>query len=575
MPFNTRAMDNYAMDVLFFLLFQATVKTLAVDPQDPNLAPVLGLITHESLCAVYSDCRYPDSRTLVQGYQEILMGDPKHWHRITDMWEVLAPNYKVASCGLVLTAIRFILNDHLFGSAAPLLYTSVCDQLVGSLMAEGESEAARQQFCTSGSDWQKALFAVEWRFPKDIAKSTEMLVTVLESLVEGMYWQETLVGPAGYLDPYLKKQVVDIPACWRQTHANWHRIAAQLMKELMELLLVDSQTMTLTTPTEDDKQKAWDSINLVASEFIVFANAVRMMKTADQVNLCRVFKLAKQVAASGQPLEYEVMPILNAEGLNELLRTTLQQNDPLRDIKLVDDLSVDDPTGACFYFLKDVKLDSLRGLSTVQLSDFSLDGQYVDESSYENTALKFQVGLETCPATLRVKASAKFIKNGQKGDFVANRLLCERLEWKVDIEIDLTISISKVVAWAQAVFQKIFTQPDQALTGGAEEVKIKIHHLQMPKFEISNMVGEEVLKDLANELLKTRLRTELEKLVEKNLQKALDSAISGAVQKAGTQIPLGDERRLATCTGSGEVGLSAAERGWYLSGFLALAGLAL
>ena len=106
-----------------------------------------------------------------------------------------------------------------------------------------------------------------------------------------------------------------------------------------------------------------------------------------------------------------------------------------------------------------------------------------------------QVGLETCPATLRVKASAKFIKNGQKGDFVANRLLCERLEWKVDIEIDLTISISKVVAWAQAVFQKIFTQPDQALTGGAEEVKIKIHHLQMPKFEISNMVGEEVLKD--------------------------------------------------------------------------------
>eukprot|EP00913_Durusdinium_trenchii_P034152 g31964.t1 len=249
--------------------------------------------------------------------------------------------------------------------------------------------------------------------------------------------------------------------------------------------------MTLTTPTEDDKQKAWDSINLVASEFIVFANAVRMMKTADQVNLCRVFKLAKQVAASGQPLEYEVMPILNAEGLNELLRTTLQQNDPLRDIKLVDDLSVDDPTGACFYFLKDVKLDSLRGLSTVQLSDFSLDGQYVDESSYENTALKFQVGLETCPATLRVKASAKFIKNGQKGDFVANRLLCERLEWKVDIEIDLTISISKVVAWAQAVFQKIFTQPDQALTGGAEEVKIKIHHLQMPKFEISNMVGEE------------------------------------------------------------------------------------
>lgn len=60
-------------------------------------------------------------------------------------------------------------------------------------------------------------------------------VTILESLIEGMFWQETLVGPPGYLDPYLKG-VVNVSACWRQTHGNWHRVAAQMMKELMEFI---------------------------------------------------------------------------------------------------------------------------------------------------------------------------------------------------------------------------------------------------------------------------------------------------------------------------------------------------
>ena len=34
----------------------------------------------------------------------------------------------------------------------------------------------------------------------------------------------------------------------------------------------------------------------------------------DQVNLCRVFKLAREVAASGKPLNYQVMPMMDAAG---------------------------------------------------------------------------------------------------------------------------------------------------------------------------------------------------------------------------------------------------------------------
>ena len=33
-----------------------------------------------------------------------------------------------------------------------------------------------------------------------------------------------------------------------------------------------------------------------------------------QVNLCRVFKLAKEVAESGKPLNYQIMPMMDAAG---------------------------------------------------------------------------------------------------------------------------------------------------------------------------------------------------------------------------------------------------------------------
>ena len=33
-----------------------------------------------------------------------------------------------------------------------------------------------------------------------------------------------------------------------------------------------------------------------------------------EVNLCRVFKLAKEVAESGKPLNYQIMPMMDAAG---------------------------------------------------------------------------------------------------------------------------------------------------------------------------------------------------------------------------------------------------------------------
>ena len=129
-------------------------------------------------------------------------------------------------------------------------------------------------------------------------------------------------------------------------------------------------------PCQAQKQQAWSSLNLVVAEFMIFVNALKTMSAANeargprgllgdhrpgisevvfgqrlfsgqisnvpftkvtiyalnnckqslgthrrdilQVNLCRVFKLAKEVAASGKPLNYTIMPMMDADGAPDL-----------------------------------------------------------------------------------------------------------------------------------------------------------------------------------------------------------------------------------------------------------------
>lgn len=45
-------------------------------------------------------------------------------------------------------------------------------------------------------------------------------------------------------------QVVNVSACWRQTHGNWYRVAAQMMKELMEFVTTDVYEMSVIELSE-------------------------------------------------------------------------------------------------------------------------------------------------------------------------------------------------------------------------------------------------------------------------------------------------------------------------------------
>ncbi|CAJ1434824.1 unnamed protein product, partial [Effrenium voratum] len=432
MAYDTAMFDRYSMDVLFFVFFQANVRAMAADPQDANLKRIIGLVKDDRLCALNDDCTYGDSRAAIHIYQQILGGPVDQWKDVIPLRDTV-PEYKVAATGLVLVSLRAIISDELFGSAAAEMYTMLCNQITLALVTpEDLALQAQAQFCGKDTDWVQALNKVTWKIPKDIAKAMAVFVSILESLIEAMYWQETLVSPANYLDPYLERQVVNISSCWRQTHGNWHRVAAQMMKELMKFLTNDLYTLTTPSMTAAEKQAAWGSITMVASEFIIFVNALKMMKDASQINICRVFRAAKEVAGAGQEYSFQVMPILDAAGVNQLLTKQLEKSDPL-SLDLNVEQSVKDPTGGCNYKLENVKLDELRGLSNLALEDFAVTGEYVDESSFDNTAVKYKAGVRTCPLSVKVKASADFTKNGGKLGFI-----CNKLTWRTEVEVDIT-----------------------------------------------------------------------------------------------------------------------------------------
>eukprot|EP00439_Symbiodinium_sp_Y106_P062137 s799_g9.t1 len=200
-----------------------------------------------------------------------------------------------------------------------------------------------------------------------------LFVEVLEALIEGMYWQETLVQPSGYLDPFLQNQVVNVTGCWRQTHGNWHRVAAQMMKKLMTFF---GRIDELTEPSlsEEQKQAAWDGFQ--------------------KVNLCRVFKLAKDVAASGQPMNWQVMPMLDAAGVNTMIMDLVQKNDPM--VEPTHDLRMP----WCGRALTEVP-GLFAGLAGLQLEDLVIDGSYDEQSTWEDTAIRMDVGMRTCPVNLK------------------------------------------------------------------------------------------------------------------------------------------------------------------------------
>ncbi|CAE7945660.1 unnamed protein product, partial [Symbiodinium sp. KB8] len=211
---------------------------------------------------------------------------------------------------------------------------------------------------------------------------------------------------------------------------------AQMMKKLMTFF---GRIDELTEPSlsEDQKQAAWDGFQKVPAAFVAFMNSMKTMKGADKVNLCRVFKLAKDVAASGQPMNWQVMPMLDAAGVNTMIMDLVwlgcagrrQKNDPMVEpthglqmllhgqglaLRLSEREAAGSTDGPTY---RDAKIDSVVGhgrLAGLQLEDLVIDGSYDEQSTWEDTAIRMDVGMRTCPVNLKVKASADFKQDSGK-----------------------------------------------------------------------------------------------------------------------------------------------------------------
>ncbi|CAJ1341033.1 unnamed protein product, partial [Effrenium voratum] len=105
--------------------------------------------------------------------------------------------------------------------------------------------------------------------------------------------------------------------------------------------------------------------------------------------------------------------------------------------------------------------------------------------------------------------------------------------------------VTDLVAWAKAVFQKIFSGASGALSAGVDTLDVEISAIDIREFSISNFVGEELLQAAANSAFKTALKDEIEKVVEEKVLEAMKSAINSAVQAAGSKIPGTSSRRRA------------------------------
>ena len=56
-----------------------------------------------------------------------------------------------------------------------------------------------------------------------------------------------------------------------------------------------------------------------------------------------------------------------------------------------------------------MKIDEISGFANFAVEDLSVAGEYVEGNSFDNTVIKFKLGMKTCPLDLHVKASAEFV----------------------------------------------------------------------------------------------------------------------------------------------------------------------
>lgn len=532
-PISTHFLDVIGMQVYFYLLHQATVHSI-VSPSTPTEDKV-------GLLKIGVDGYLEDARVAVQNLTRVFTQGPETWKAEAEPLAQQMPTYTVSAVGTTLILLRAMLHDELFGRpVAMAMYELICSGLVDALL--GGIQSVKDTFCDGASTFVSQLNAVTLTAPRDIAKALGLFISALSVFVEALFWQENKVKPLNYLDQWRQARVIGptLEQCWLQPHSNWHRVCGYTTQRFTTLVSQELPREMLEPPlTEDQKHAAWRDAAAVAANFQAFANLFSGILKADTVNLCRVFKAAKECASSAP---FCTMPpaqsLLEPCVVNDFLVAETSKLDPLTGIAS-DSGDVPDPLDICYYTYS-VSLDSISGLSGFKLRDL------VVTHSYADGPIRTHISMTTVTVSLTFEAEATITRNGQKHGWG----LCSFMETTVNLaatlkfefEADLTVDTD---------LQVILGMIDNENAGDAfavmvQKMKPTCHDLTLQP--LSDGVFGGVLMGVVNGILMVGLLDLACQLLEPEVMRIVQEQASSAASTLGQHVNLPQRRLEDSCS---------------------------
>merc|ERR1719440_466957 len=217
-----------------------------------------------------------------------------------------------------------------------------------------------------------------------------------------MFWQERKATPEDYLKKWVDMAVISPTEseCWLMPHATWHRLAALTAQRMSALAGFEMAELVQDPPlTNAQKSAAWADTADIAAQVKVLADTLKGLKKADTINLCRVFKAARECATSspfcGPP---PAKSYLDPDVLNDAINKEIQKQDPIRDV-VSEKGDLKDPLEICL-FQYELNLDSIEGLSDCWVGALDVQMAYSNDSSPEGAIIRSKISTSTCPIHL-------------------------------------------------------------------------------------------------------------------------------------------------------------------------------
>jgi len=427
---NTHQLDTAAMDIQFYMYYQAAVYAFAGEDT-----------AGEDLQALLSQGggNWDDPRETAKALFTTLTGSSHTWNDEIRATRQNMPNYRVSAVGLTMVAFYGIFNEELLGPIALELVPKICSVISSTLGISGE-------FCDGDGVFAQAARRIPWKVPRNMATGLEKVVQVLETFIEAMWFQERNAKPEGYLEQWKDMGLLQPveSECWKMPHGNWHKLGAITSLILQRALAVDIPELMVERPlSEDQKIAAFEDLTLVVPHLQRMYNTLMTLSKGDQVNLCNIYRIAQECEASDVPCPApQVRSLLDPTVLNDLMNGLLQNYDNLENL-VTQAGELEDPMGVCEYSYT-AALNRVSGLGSFGLAELDVQTAYVPGESLSDSVVRVTVDFKTCPLPVKLEGNASILRQGdgwscseEQGELIVKASLLVALESKVSVDVNL------------------------------------------------------------------------------------------------------------------------------------------